>query len=230
MVKASHSILSLHQDDRPREKLLTKGTSALSNAELLAIILGSGNRQMNAIQLAQHILKSHQNSLLRLSRISVQEFMQFPGIGPAKAVSLVAALELSRRRKLEDQDSTEIIRDSQSAYHLLEPHLCDLIIEEFWVLFLNQQNKLIRSKKISQGGFTATYVDRRVIMKEALLLNAVAIVLAHNHPSGNRLPSDADIKLTKQIQEAGQLMGVRIIDHLIITNQNYTSFADDGLL
>lgn len=230
MVSRSKSIKSLNQDDRPREKMLLKGTHALSNAELIAILLGSGTKEFNAVELGQHILKQTNQSLHQLARYSIEELQQFPGIGPAKAVTIAAALELGRRRKLEANDQRQIVSDSQSAYQILEPHLSDLNVEEFWVLFLNRQNQIIKKQKVSSGGITGTVVDKRIILKEALLLNAVSMILAHNHPSGNLKPSQQDIQLTKEIVEAGDTMGIKVLDHIIITTTRYTSFADEGLL
>ncbi len=230
MTNRSQSIKSLHIDDRPREKMILKGKEALSNAELIAILLGSGTKELNAIQLAQHLLHENNQSINNLARLSIKELQQYPGIGPAKAVTISAALELGRRRKLEEANQDDLIADSRSAYNYLAPHLSDLNVEEFWVIYLNQKNKCIGKQRISTGGITSTVVDKRVILKEALLLNAVSIILGHNHPSGNTKPSKPDLKLTKEIKDAAQLMGISILDHIIVTNNSYTSFADEGLL
>ncbi len=223
----NQKIKNLSLDDRPREKALDKGTQALSNAELIAILLGSGNQKMNAVQLAQHILFTHSNQLNVLAKKSIQELMHFDGIGPAKAVSIAAALELGRRRKLETgmlQD--QIVNDSRSAYEILSPNLSDLGHEEFWVLFLNNKNKVLRKQKISEGGMTGTVVDQRLIFKEAILNQATKLILAHNHPSGNLSPSTQDISLTNKMIESGKLMDIQVLDHLIITQTQYCSILD----
>lgn len=227
---SSKTIKSLSEDDRPREKMLLKGKEALSNAELLAILLGSGNKTMNAVELAQLIFEDSQNQIHQLARLSIDELTKFSGVGPAKAVTISAALELGRRRKAEQAEEVAVIKDSQSAYQILEPYLADLPIEEFWVLFLNQRNQVIRKKKLSIGGISATVVDQRLILKEALLNNASGFVLGHNHPSGNLNPSREDIHITNQLKESAQIMSMRLLDHIIISNTGYFSFLDEGLL
>jgi len=224
------NIKSLSADDRPREKMLNKGTAALSNAELLAILLGSGTRDLNAVQLAQLILRDNQDDLNLLAKKSPKEMTAYPGVGPAKAVTITAALELGRRRRANKNAQQAFVRDSHTAYELLSPHLADLLKEEFWVLYLNNQNKLILKKKISEGGIAGTVVDSRLIFKDALLHNATKMILAHNHPSGNLKPSKADISLTKKLIAAGETMDIRIVDHLIVTQDDYTSiFSFEGL-
>lgn len=217
------TIKSLSLDDRPREKLLGKGTQALSNAELLAILLGSGTTEMNALQLAQFILKDVDDNWNRLARKSIKELTKYPGIGPAKAVNIAATLEIGRRRSLEEGLKVSVIEDSHTAYQILSPLLSDLNVEEFWVLFLNQKNGLIHKQQMSIGGIAGTVVDVRVILKEALLHQATKIILAHNHPSGNLNPSKADISLTKKMIEAGKTMDIQVVDHLIITQEDYSS-------
>lgn len=218
----NQTIKSLSEDDRPREKMLVKGTQALSNAELLAILIGSGNKEMNAVQLAQFILKDTDNNLNALAKKSIAELKKYKGIGSAKAVTVAAALELGRRRKL-TQESIQIVSDSEVAYQILSPHLADLVQEEFWVLFLGNNNRLVGKKRISSGGMTGTVADVRLIFKEALLHHATKIILAHNHPSGNLEPSRADHVLTEKMIAAGKTMDIRVVDHLIITQSNYRS-------
>lgn len=222
------NIKSLSLDDRPREKMIAKGKESLSNAELLAILLGSGTTTMNAVELARHIFSSQQNEVNQLAKRSLKELMQFPGIGPAKAVTIAAALELGRRRIAEQSSTIKLIKDSQSAYHILSPHLADATEEYFYVLYLNQRNQVLSTKKVSHGGITGTVVDKRIILKEAILMQATAIILAHNHPSGNLSPSPQDIKITKELCEASKLVDIRVLDHLIITQTSYTSLKDSG--
>ncbi len=217
------TIKSLSKDDRPREKLLSKGTQALSNAELLAILLGSGTKEMNALQLAQHILKDVNQDWNLLVRKSIKELTKYPGIGPAKAVNIASALEIGRRRSLQEGLKVSVIEDSKAAYQILSPLLSDLSVEEFWVLFLNQKNGLIHKQQMSIGGIAGTVVDIRVIFKEALIHQATKVILAHNHPSGNLNPSNADILLTKKMIEAGKTMDIQVVDHLIVTQNDYNS-------
>jgi len=225
-----YSIKEWNKDDRPREKLLTKGKKSLSNAELIAILLGSGSRDANALDLAKSILQTTNNSLSDFSRLEVRDFMRFKGVGPAKAVRLITAFELARRYQLEKWPVSRIINSSRSAFQLLQPEFDGLKHEEFWVLYLNAANKMIEKVQLSKGGLTATLVDRRLIFNKALEVLATGIILCHNHPSGSLTPSRADRNLTKQLIQAGRALDIKIIDHLIISEKEYFSFADRNLL
>lgn len=216
--------------DRPREKLLIKGTASLTDTELLAVLIGSGTREMSVVVLAQHILRANHNSLQELAKRSVQELKQFRGIGEAKAIAIVCAMELTRRRIHEAENKKEPINSSHKAYALLQPDLTDKLAEECWVLLLNRANYLIKKIKISSGGTSATVVDPKLVFRLVLEHQAVAIILAHNHPSGNPSPSVTDIQLTKRLAEAGKLLDVTITDHIICTDRTYFSFADQGML
>ncbi|SDB66514.1 DNA repair protein RadC [Flavobacteriaceae bacterium MAR_2010_188] len=218
------------QDDQPREKLLYKGKLALSDAELVAILIGSGNREESAVTLCQRILKSANNNLNELGKLTVQELMKFKGIGEAKAISIIAALELGRRRRGEDALVKSKITSSQSVFELLHPIIGDLLHEEFWIVYLNNSNKVIQSSQLSKGGITGTLVDVRLVMKTAIQLNATGIILAHNHPSGALTPSEADKQITKKLKIAGENLDIKILDHLIVTDKEYYSFADEGIL
>jgi len=218
------------EEDKPREKLLLKGKIALSNAELIAILIGSGNMEESAVGLAKRILHLAENNLDGLGRLSVGEFMKLKGIGEAKAISIVAALELGRRRQAADIKMRNKITCSQDAYELMAPVLADLNIEQFWVAFLNQANKLLGKSQVSSGGIAGTVADPRVIFKEALSSGCTSVVLFHNHPSGNLKPSNADIDLTTKLKNAGTLLDISVIDHLIISHTGFYSFADEGKL
>ncbi len=218
------------EDDRPREKLLLKGRAALSDAELVAILIGSGSRELTAVELSKQILVAQENSLSSLAKLNVEELMRHKGIGEAKAISIIAALELGRRRKAEAPEDRVQIRSSTDAFEILQPELGDLHHEEFMVLMLNRNNKVTSKERISSGGVTGTVVDPKLIFKRALDKRAAGIVLAHNHPSGNLSPSKQDIALTKQVFDAGRLLEITVIDHLIITQNGYYSFADEGML
>ncbi|KJS04471.1 MAG: hypothetical protein VR77_11565 [Flavobacteriales bacterium BRH_c54] len=217
-------------EDRPREKLLSKGRSALSDAELIAILIGSGNRNETAVELSKKIFKSIDNDLNKLGKLSVKELMQFKGIGEAKAISIVAALELGRRRKNTDNQLKKNIKSSKDVFEEVIGVMSDLPHEEFWVLFLDRRNAVIKKSNISKGGISGTVADAKIIFKEAMQLLASAIILCHNHPSGNLKPSDADIQLTKKMKEIGNLVDVPVLDHLIITDKSYFSFGDEGLI
>ncbi|MCC2547657.1 DNA repair protein RadC [Hymenobacter sp. BT175] len=224
------SIKSWAEEDRPREKLLLKGRAALSDAELLAILLGSGTAKLSAVDVAKLILAATGNDLNELARLSIKELMRHKGIGEAKAITIVAALELGRRRKDADAAARAIITCSRDIYHVIRPHLQDLPHEEFWVVLLNRANRVMRKVSISRGGVAGTVADPKLIFKEALEQLASSIILVHNHPSGNRSPSTADIALTRKLKEGGMLLDLPILDHLIYTDQGYYSFADEGLL
>ena len=204
-------------EDRPREKLLSKGRSALSDAE-------------TAVELSKKIFKSIDNDLNKLGKLSVKELMQFKGIGEAKAISIVAALELGRRRKNTDNQLKKNIKSSKDVFEEVIGVMSDLPHEEFWVLFLDRRNAVIKKSNVSKGGVSGTVADAKIIFKEAMQLLASAVILCHNHPSGNLKPSDADIQLTKKMKEIGNLVDVPVLDHLIITDKSYFSFGDEGLI
>lgn len=224
------NIKSWSPEDRPREKLLLKGRASLSDAELIAILLGSGTNTLSAVDLAKKILASVDHSLHALARLSVKDLMKNKGIGEAKALSIVAALELGRRRKELDFDEKPKITSSRDAFEILRPHLMDIAHEEFWILILNRANQVIKKYQVSQGGISGTVADPKIIFKAALDELASAIILAHNHPSGNLTASKNDIDLTRKLKEAGRLLEIQVLDHLIITSSTYYSFADDGLI
>ena len=226
----SFSIKQWNEDDRPREKLVAKGKTALSNAELIAILIGSGNRGESAVALSQRMLASAKNNLNEFGRTSVKALMDFKGIGEAKAVSIVAAMELGRRYRSEVTLKKEKITSSQAVFDLLQPILGDLYHEEFWIVYLNNSNGILKREQLSKGGITGTVVDVRLAFKLALQLGAVAIILAHNHPSGTLKPSQADINLTQKLKSAGESLDIKVLDHLIITENAYFSFADENLL
>jgi DNA repair protein RadC len=218
------------EDDRPREKLLLKGRQALSDAELIAILIATGTREETAVDVAKRVLALTQNNLNALGRLSVNDLKQVKGIGEAKAISIVAAMELGRRRKEEAPPQSSIINSSKSLFDLMQSYFFDLYHEEFWIVLLNRANKPIAQKCISGGGLDSTVVDVRIIMKLALEHLAVGIVLCHNHPSGKLVPSDADISITKQIKDAAKLLNIVLLDHLIFHQNDYMSFADQKLL
>lgn len=227
---ASFSIKSWAEEDRPREKLLQKGRAALSDAELMAILLGSGTAKLSAVDVAKLILAAVDNDLNALARLSVKELMRHKGIGEAKAITIVAALELGRRRKEAASAQRTTITCSTDIYNLIRPNLQDLPHEEFWVILLNRANVVMRKTSISSGGVAGTVADPKLIFKEALEQLASSIILVHNHPSGNRNPSAADIALTRKVKEAGQFLDLPVLDHLIYTDLGYYSFADEGML
>lgn len=217
-------------EDRPREKLLLKGTSALSEAELIAILIGSGTTKISAVELAKKVLQLANNNLSELARLSVKDLMKIKGIGEAKAITIVAALELGRRRKDHDPEKKPKITGSHDAFELLKGDLMDLPHEEFWVLLLNRSHQVVKKKRISEGGVSGTVADPKIIYKLALEELASGIIVAHNHPSGNLTASQSDIDLTRKLKEAGRFLEVQLLDHLIIANQKYYSFADEGLI
>lgn len=217
------------EDDRPREKFLLKGKSTLSDSELLAILIGSGSRNESAVQLCQRILASSENNLNTLGKMSVAQLLQFKGIGEAKAISIAAALELGRRRRVEEAVELKKITSSKAVFDIMQPIIGELSHEEFWVLYLNNSNKVIYKAQLSKGGITGTVVDIRIIFKMAFEQNATGLILSHNHPSGKLMASDADLKITKRIKEAGQTLEIQVLDHLIITENGYLSFQDEGI-
>ncbi len=226
----SFSIKNWNEDDRPREKLLLKGRTALSDAELIAILIGSGNRNESAVSLSQRILASVSNNLSELGRLSIPELMEFKGIGEAKAISIAAAMELGRRRRTGEALERKKITSSNAVFEFVQPIIGELPHEEFWILYLNNSNKIIKSAQLSKGGITGTVVDVRLAFKEALQLGAVGIILTHNHPSGTLKPSQADIQLTRKLKTAGESLDIKVLDHLIVTEKAYFSFADENML
>ncbi|GAB3324959.1 DNA repair protein RadC [Larkinella ripae] len=230
MYDSSRKILSWAEEDRPREKLMLKGRAALSDAELIAILIGSGTRDLSAVDLSKIILQSVGNNLNELARLSVKDLSKFKGIGEAKAISIVAALELGRRRKEENRPERLRITGSRDAYEEIKPHLLDKPHEEFWILLLNRANEVIRPVQISSGGVSGTIADPKLIFKHALEQLASGLILVHNHPSGNLTASQADKDLTRRLKEAGRLLDIPVLDHLIFTDRSYLSFADEGIL
>jgi DNA repair protein RadC len=220
------SIKSWALDDRPREKLIEKGSKSLSDAELLAVLLGSGSRSESAVGLAKRILNYAQNNLTELARLGAEDLMQFKGVGEAKAVVLCSAFELARRRKSEVVERAKIT-SAMDVFNQIAPLVSDLNHEEFWVLYLNRANIVLRKEKISSGGVTGTVVDNKIILKKALLNLASSIILVHNHPSGNLNPSIQDKKVTKKMKLACELLEINLLDHLIIAGNSYYSFADE---
>jgi DNA repair protein RadC len=218
------------EDDKPREKLMLKGKSALSDAELLAIIIGSGSRNESAVDLSKRILAHVQNNLNALGKLSLKQLMEFKGIGEAKAISIIAAAELGRRRREEEVPELIKINSSRVIFNVMQPIIGELPHEEFWVLYLNNANKIIHKAQLSKGGITGTVVDIRLVLKMALEYNALSIVLSHNHPSGKLIASDSDIELTQKIKVAVKQLDMNLIDHVIITESGYFSFADQGIL
>ncbi|AZA85728.1 JAB domain-containing protein [Chryseobacterium shandongense] len=224
------SIKFLAEDDRPREKFLLKGKSSLSDSELLAIIMGSGNRDETAVELARRILASVNNNWNQLSLLSVKDLMKFKGVGEVKAISIATALEIGRRKVSQEVPDKPVISSSSVAYDIFRNHLSDLRTEEFWAIFLNRSNKVIHFAQLTQGGINQSIVDIRVLFKTALDHFSTGIIIAHNHPSGSLQPSREDIEITRNIKIAGETMSIQLLDHLIITQNSYFSFSDDGLL
>lgn len=230
MTDSKLSIKEWAEDDRPREKLLTKGTASLSNAELLAIILGSGSREESAVDLCKRILNMADNNLQELGKFGVAELTKIKGIGEAKAISIIATLELGRRRALQDAVQRQHIQSSKDAFQIFHPLLGELPHEEFWCLYLNNSNRILFRDCIGKGGLTGTVTDVRIILRKAIELLATNIILCHNHPSGNMQPSDADKNITSKIVAAASFVDIRVVDHIIVTASSYFSFADEGLI
>ena len=226
----SFSIKNWSQDDQPREKLRDKGKAVLSDAELVAILIGSGNRAESAVDLCKRILASVDYNLNALGKLSIKQLMQFKGIGEAKAITIAAALELGRRRRAEDALEAEKITSSRIVFDIMQPILGELPHEEFWILYLNNSNKIIQKHQLSKGGITGTLVDVRLVLKNALEVGAVSLILCHNHPSGTLKPSQADKDITKKLKSASLSLDIRVLDHIIITENAYFSFADEELL
>lgn len=228
--QASFSIKNWSQDDQPREKLRDKGKATLSDAELVAILIGSGSREESAVDLCKRILASVGNNLNALGKLSIKELMVFKGIGEAKAITIAAALELGRRRRGEEALEKNKISSSVSVFELMQPILGELPHEEFWIIYLNNSNKVIQKQQLSKGGITGTLVDVRLVLKRALELSATGIILVHNHPSGTLKPSQADKQITHKLKNASQSLDIKVLDHLIITEKAYFSFADENML
>ena len=226
----SFSIKNWSQADQPREKLLYKGKAALSDAELVAILIGSGNRNESAVDLCKRILASVDNNLSDLGKLSIKQLMEFKGIGEAKAISIAAALELGRRRRGEEALEKKKITSSKSVFELMQPLIGELQHEEFWIIYVNNSNKVIQKNQLSKGGITGTLVDVRLVLKSALEVGATGLILAHNHPSGTLKPSEADKQITNKLKIAAESLDIKVLDHLIITEKAYYSFADEGIL
>lgn len=227
-----------NEDDRPREKLAAKGRGVLSDAELLAILLGTGARYKgefggqitrSALDLGKEILQKVDNNLINLARMTPEELMQVKGVGEAKAISIIAAMELGNRRNAFRGEETHI-RGSLDAYRLLSPMMADLCEEQFWAVFLNQANRVLKVRKMSEGGITGTIMDPGPLYKQALMLNARGIIISHNHPSGNLQPSEQDKQITRKIKTGGMALDINVQDHLIICHSGYFSFSDNGLM
>lgn len=223
-------IKSWAAEDRPREKLLLKGKSALSDAELIALLIGSGSGSQSAVEVARQVLQAVGHNLHDLARLTVKDLMKNKGIGVAKAITIVAALELGRRRKEAETEEKPKVAGSREAFNLVKGDLMDLAHEEFWVLLFNRANRLIKKKRISEGGVSGTVADPKIIYKLALEELASGIIVVHNHPSGNLTASQSDITLTKKLKEAGKVLEVQLLDHIIVAGQKYFSFADEGIL
>jgi DNA repair protein RadC len=224
------SIKNWALEDRPREKLIHKGIRALSDTELIAILIGSGTHELSAVDLARQLLQSTGNKLNNLGKLTVKDLMKFKGIGEAKAISIVAALELGKRRKQEENNSSHSIKSSKDVYEIFEPLVSDLSHEEFWILLLNRSNRIIGKSKISQGGVAGTVIDTKLIMKTAIENLASSIIICHNHPSGNLNPSGSDIEITNKIKIAANCLDMKLLDHIIVADHAYYSFLDEGKL
>jgi len=227
---SSFPIRSWSEDDKPREKLMLKGKSALSDAELIAILIGSGSRNESAVDLSKRILSGSDNNLNSLGKLSIAQLITFKGIGEAKAISIIAAMELGRRRRAEEAVVLAKITSSKSIFDIMQPIIGELPHEEFWIVYLNNSNKVLSKSQLSKGGITGTLVDVRLVFKTALEQSATALILCHNHPSGTLVASDADKQITRKLKLAGESLDIKILDHLIITENSYYSFADDGIL
>lgn len=226
----SVSIKSWAEDDRPREKLILKGKSALSDAELIAILIGSGSRNESAVDLSKRILNSIDNNLNKLGKLSVFDLQKFKGIGDAKAISIITALELGRRRRIEEALELPQITGSKAIFNMMQPLIGELQHEEFWIVYLNNSNKVLHKEQLSKGGLTGTLVDVRLVFKKAIELFSTAIILCHNHPSGKLQPSHADKSITNKLKLAGETLDIKVLDHLIITENAYFSFADENIM
>lgn len=224
------SIKNWAVEDRPRERLLSKGIHSLSNTDLVALLIGSGTKEISAVELARRILKKAENNLNLLGKFSVDDLQKQKGIGKARAISIVAAIELGRRRKLSEALDRPKITSSKDVYDIVFPLISDLPHEEFWILLLNRANKIIDRNKISQGGIAGTVIDVRIILRNAIEKLASSVILCHNHPSGNIEPSKSDIGITRKLKEAAEVMDIKLLDHIIVAGNSYFSFLDEGLL
>lgn len=229
-MKESTSIKDLARDDRPREKMLEKGSSVLSDAEILAILIGSGTREKSAVDLCREILKSVDGDLNKLARLTIHDLMKFKGVGEAKAITIAAALELSRRKKSDTESNSQFIKSSADAYRAVQTHYEDLSHEEFHIINLSRSNKILSVDLISKGGFSSTVADGKLIFKKALEKGASGIILSHNHPSGNNRPSEDDVNLTKKLKAFGSYIDLPVLDHIIVADSAYFSFADHGMI
>ena len=229
MTQNNFPITNWHEDDKPREKLMLKGKSVLSDAELIAILIGSGSRNESAVGLSKRILASVDNNLNALGKLSIQQLMNFKGIGEAKAISIIASMELGRRRRAEDAVELKKITSSKMIFEIMQPIIGELQHEEFWVLYLNNSNKVLAKSQLGKGGITGTLVDVRLVFKPALEMGATALILCHNHPSGTSIPSDADKQITQKLKAAGQNLDINVLDHIIITENGFYSFNDNGI-
>ena len=218
------------EEDRPREKLMLHGAETLSNAELLAILIGSGNTDESAVDLMKRVLNDCNNNLNTLGKKTIHELCAYKGVGEAKAISIIAACELGKRRQMEKAEERPALSSATRIYNYMHPLMQDLDVEEFWVLFMNQDYRLIKKSRIAHGGISEVSVDIRIIMREALLVNTTVMAVCHNHPSGNLRPSSQDDALTTTIQKASQLMRIRFYDHVILTDGNYYSYHEEGRL
>lgn len=219
-----------NEDDRPREKLQIKGKHSLSDAELIAILLGSGTRKESAVDLARRILELAENNLVDLGKLSLSQLQRIQGVGPVKAITLTAALELGSRRQMSVTKTKKKVSSSQDIYEIFGPRIGDLNHEEFWLMCLNRNNAIIGTTRIGSGGISATVADIRIMLKYAIENYASSMILCHNHPSGNLNPSNADIKLTTAVKEAASWMDITLIDHIIVTDSSYYSFADEKMI
>jgi len=226
----SHALTTWAVEERPREKVMANGVQYLSDAELLAILIGSGTRRITAVELARQILKGAGNSIHILGRQGIGELVRIKGVGPAKATSILAALELGRRRAGMQHSEKTPVKSSETVYKLFHPLMGDLEHEEFWLLMLNRANRVLGRYKVSQGGLSGTVIDTRIILKKALDNLASSIIVCHNHPSGNKQPSDADLKITEKLKKAAEMLEIKLLDHVIIADKSYFSFADEGLI
>jgi len=226
----SGTLKSWAVEERPREKVMANGIQYLSDSELLAILMGSGTRNITAVELARKILGGVGNNLHELGRQSISDLQKIKGVGPAKAISVMAAMELGRRRSGTQQTDKVPIKSSETVFKLFHPLLGDLKHEEFWLLMLNRANRVLGRFKVSQGGLSGTVIDTRIILKKALDNLSSSIIVCHNHPSGNMQPSDADVKITEKLKKAAEMLEIKLLDHVIIADKSYFSFADEGLI
>ena len=226
----SEGLKNWSEEERPRQKGIDKGIQSLSDVELLAILLASGTQNLTAVELARLILRSAGNNLHQLGRQSIEDLMKTRGIGPVKAITILAALELGRRRTGQPPAEKVSVKSSATVFNLFKPLLGDLDHEEFWLLMLNRAHRVIGRFKVSQGGLSGTVIDTRIILKKALDNLATSIIVCHNHPSGNHQPSDSDVKITEKLKKAAEFLEIKFLDHLIIADESYFSFADEGLI